>query len=171
MSNINKAFKIQVIVALNNKILLLRTNKKRGEFWQNITGSMEENENFKQCALREFSEETGITIISEINQKFKAIDSEGNKLNGELIELPFINKFVDQTSRFIEEHCYLCHISRLSFLSICTPQATNDIIIKLDAIEHNKYQWVDINEIKECNYKYISNYLAFKSALPFLSLF
>ena len=40
--------------------LLLKTNKKRGEFWQNVTGSVEEGESFEQGAIREVIEETGL---------------------------------------------------------------------------------------------------------------
>lgn len=45
----------------NNKyFLLLKTNKRRGEFWQNITGSVEKGESFFEGAQRELFEETSI---------------------------------------------------------------------------------------------------------------
>ncbi len=38
-------------------LLQLQTNLKRGGFWQNVTGSVEEGESFFDAALRELSEE------------------------------------------------------------------------------------------------------------------
>lgn len=40
--------------------LLLRTNAKRGNFWQPVTGGAESGEDFEQAALREAQEETGL---------------------------------------------------------------------------------------------------------------
>ena len=33
--------------------LLLKTNERRGNFWQNITGGVDEGETFRDAALRE----------------------------------------------------------------------------------------------------------------------
>ncbi|MBF0363624.1 MAG: NUDIX domain-containing protein [Oligoflexia bacterium] len=172
-----KTFKVQIIVASKNKVLLLRTNKTRGGFWQNITGSVEKvDENLNQAAFREFSEETGLVLSSvsvstdpdSIN--FKAKDNSGNiTICGTLQKLPFIHNFVDQFNRSIEEHTYLAFLSHIeekdNYLSI----NTNDIIIKLDPNEHDQYQWININEIKEVNYKHDSNFKAFKCSLSYLN--
>lgn len=45
--------------------LLLKTNKARGEFWQPVTGTVEDNEDFLEAARREPVEETGFTFKSE----------------------------------------------------------------------------------------------------------
>jgi dihydroneopterin triphosphate diphosphatase len=42
------------------KFLMLKRNAKKGSFWQPITGNVECNETFKQAAVRELYEETGI---------------------------------------------------------------------------------------------------------------
>lgn len=39
-------------------VLLLQVNKKRGGFWQNVTGKIEDGETFKVGATRELWEET-----------------------------------------------------------------------------------------------------------------
>jgi dATP pyrophosphohydrolase len=43
------------------RFLLLKTRPGRGEFWQPVTGSVEEGESFQDAALREATEETGIS--------------------------------------------------------------------------------------------------------------
>ena len=47
------------------KVLLLQTNQKRGEFWQPVTGKVEEGENLVEAALREAIEETGFKLDAE----------------------------------------------------------------------------------------------------------
>jgi 8-oxo-dGTP pyrophosphatase MutT (NUDIX family) len=42
------------------KYLMLKRNAKKGGFWQPITGNVEIGETFKQAAIRELLEETGI---------------------------------------------------------------------------------------------------------------
>ncbi len=62
--------KAQVVVfrVENNKtyVLLLQTNPERGSFWQNVTGSVDEGEDFVEGAVRELKEETG--IVSQTNE-------------------------------------------------------------------------------------------------------
>ena len=45
---------------------MLQTNKKRGEFWQNITGGVDQGESFNEAASRELIEET--KIESQVNE-------------------------------------------------------------------------------------------------------
>ena len=56
--------KVQVVVfdlsGKTPRVLLLKTNKSRGSFWQNITGSVETNEPLLVAAKRELLEETGL---------------------------------------------------------------------------------------------------------------
>lgn len=62
----SKVSKIQIVVATKKAshtpplILILRTNERRGQFWQNITGKMEEGETPIEAATRELFEETGL---------------------------------------------------------------------------------------------------------------
>jgi len=44
-----------------SRFLLFRVNQQRGGFWQNITGSVEKNEDHLSAAIREIHEETGLT--------------------------------------------------------------------------------------------------------------
>jgi len=46
--------------------LLLKTNVRRGGFWQPVTGSVEAGEEVQQGALRECREETGLEPLGEI---------------------------------------------------------------------------------------------------------
>lgn len=60
------ARKAQVVVFLKNEqgeifLLRLRTNLGRGHFWQNVTGSVEDGEDFHLGARRELFEETAIS--------------------------------------------------------------------------------------------------------------
>ena len=52
-------------------VLLLQVNKKRGEFWQNVTGSIEDDESFEAGAKRELWEETQLQA-----EYFFALDFE-----------------------------------------------------------------------------------------------
>ncbi len=58
--------KVQIVIANKNEVLLFKTNKKRGSFWQNVTGSVEGEETFLAGAVREVAEETGLSKIEFI---------------------------------------------------------------------------------------------------------
>lgn len=47
-------------------VLLLRTNAVRGNFWQSVTGKVEDGETFAEAAQREFFEETSISANSSV---------------------------------------------------------------------------------------------------------
>jgi len=57
--------KVQVVVfnlsGKTPKVLLLKTNKSRGSFWQNVTGSLNTDEAPLEGAKRELLEETGLS--------------------------------------------------------------------------------------------------------------
>ena len=48
------------------KYLMLKRNPQKGGFWQPITGNVEIDETFEEAAIRELSEETGITNFVRI---------------------------------------------------------------------------------------------------------
>ena len=48
---------------------MLKRNKEKGEFWQPITGGVNEGESFKEAAVRELMEET------EISKKLRLINT------------------------------------------------------------------------------------------------
>jgi 8-oxo-dGTP pyrophosphatase MutT (NUDIX family) len=57
--------KVQIVVfdlsGETPMVLLLKTRKSRGSFWQNITGSVNPKEALDSAAKRELFEETGLT--------------------------------------------------------------------------------------------------------------
>lgn len=70
-----KSKKVQVIVFRKHEeklfVLLLLTNNRSGAFWQNITGSVEDGEDFYEGARRELLEETGIdSEVFDIGYEF-----------------------------------------------------------------------------------------------------
>ncbi|TDJ07420.1 MAG: NUDIX domain-containing protein [Deltaproteobacteria bacterium] len=84
--------KVQIVIIdcshKGPKALLLQTNKKRGEFWQNVTGSVEGDETFFLGARRELEEETGIksSNLFDLNFNFKFKDRHGK----EVVEQVFV---------------------------------------------------------------------------------
>jgi len=78
--------KVQVVIIdcsrKGPKVLLLKTNMDRGEFWQNVTGSVEGEETFFQGAKRELAEETGINSdnIFDLDLNFKFKDRHGQEV-------------------------------------------------------------------------------------------
>jgi 8-oxo-dGTP pyrophosphatase MutT (NUDIX family) len=50
----------------NLLVLVFRTTPERGDFWQPVTGSIEEGETFEEGALREAWEETGLTPLKAL---------------------------------------------------------------------------------------------------------
>ena len=55
--------KVQVVIFRTSangekEFLILLTNERRGNFWQSVTGGVEEGEEFKAAAFRETIEET-----------------------------------------------------------------------------------------------------------------
>ncbi len=54
-----------VIYAESTKRVLMLQRKDDPEFWQSVTGTIEDNEEPYQTALREVKEETGIDIIAQ----------------------------------------------------------------------------------------------------------
>lgn len=89
--------KVQVVIFYKSsdqktkplQVLVLKTSKRRGEFWQNVTGSVDHNEKFSQAAIREVLEETGL----DINQK-------------ELFKLDVEYFFIDRRKRKVCEKVF-----------------------------------------------------------------
>ncbi|MGE3609100.1 MAG: NUDIX domain-containing protein [Bacteriovoracaceae bacterium] len=135
-----KTRKAQVVIATidSNRqfyFLLLQTNKKRGEFWQNITGKVEEGETIEEGALREAIEETGMQIESIVD----------------IIDLGMSYQFNDQHGRKVDEKCFLIILD-------------GKWDIKLDPHEHQNYQWITLDNLSEGSVKYTSNFETLKKA-------
>ncbi len=128
--------KAQVVIIAKTQLLLLETSKSRGDnFWQNVTGSIEENEDFLIGAIREVFEETGISAQS-------------------LIDLGLVFNFIDRFNKNVREKCYLLYLPK-------TPE------VKISE-EHQNYRWIDIANVKDGDFKFSSNFEAFKKSLEIM---
>lgn len=136
-----KTRKAQVVVTLYDherqsfSFLLLKTNERRGGFWQNVTGRMEENETYEEGALREAMEETGLEV--------EAIR--------DITDLGVDHDFTDQYQRQVHEKSFL----------IILDQPWQ---IKLDPEEHSDFRWLPLTELNEDAVKFSSNFEALKKA-------
>ena len=131
--------KAQVVIlaptATSEKVLLLRTNKKRGQIWQNVTGTVEKKESMMTGALREAQEETGLDF-DDIHF---------------FIALPCAFRFQDKWGKDVYEACYVIVLK-----NTFTPKLSS---------EHDKFMWKDCSKVKEKSYHFGTNYEAFKEAM------
>lgn len=111
-------------------------NKRRNQLWQNVTGSVDDNEKFIDAAKREAFEETGLEIANIKN----------------ITESNLIFTFTDQWENKVEEKVYFIE---------CREKW--DIVIDPD--EHEDYKWENESEISQNSVHYISNYQAIKEAI------
>ncbi len=137
--------KVQIVILSQNQetnhleALVFKTNKERGSFWQNVTGSVEDGESFSEAAIRELIEETSIKASNLEKQVFD-LDSE------------FF--FLDRKQRRAQEKVYYYFGPRWD-ISICE--------------EHIDFKWLVASEIPRDLYKYESNYQALLKALEKIS--
>jgi 8-oxo-dGTP pyrophosphatase MutT (NUDIX family) len=131
----NKTKKAQVVIAVIDQpsqsfeFLLLQTNERRGSFWQNVTGKLEDSETFEEGGLREAIEETRLSIESIVD----------------ILSLGLKYDFEDQRGRKINEECFL----------IILDSKWN---VTIDPSEHQDFKWVSINDIHRESVKFESNY-------------
>lgn len=113
-----KTRKAQVVIAgydaqsQSLAYLLMQTNKKRGQFWQNVTGKIDDGESFEAGALREVIEETGLKPEWMIH----------------FIDLELSHEFIDQRNRDVHEKSYLLLVDRI-------------YKVKIDPHEHQAHKW------------------------------
>jgi 8-oxo-dGTP pyrophosphatase MutT (NUDIX family) len=141
----NKTKKAQVILAVIDEssqsfeFLLLQTNEKRGSFWQNVTGKVEDGETIEEGGLREAIEETGLAIEG-------IVDIKGLGLTYE---------FTDSRQRKVHEE---------SFLIILDEKWS----VKIDPHEHQAFKWVPLREITRDSVKHQSNYETLAKSIALL---
>ncbi len=130
-----KVKKAQVVLAAYDQdgqgfqFLLLQTNQKRGEFWQNVTGKIEEGETFEEGGLREAIEETQLRVESILD----------------IIDLGLTYHFTDQRNRLVDEKSFLIVLDEKWH-------------VKIDPKEHQGFKWISIAQAKEGIVKHASNF-------------
>lgn len=117
------------------KFLILQTNERRGKFWQNVTGKVEENETFEEGALREAIEETQLKIESIVD----------------LVDLGLSFNFTDKRGRKVHEKSFL----------IILDQTWE---VPLDPHEHINSKWIDQDDVKEGIVKFTTNFETLEKA-------
>lgn len=130
----NKTKKAQVVLAAIDEasqsfhFLLLQTNERRGSFWQNVTGKVEEGETIEEGGLREAIEETQLNIEHIID----------------IIDLGLVYDFIDKRERKVHEESYLIILDK-------------KWDVKIDPHEHEAFKWVTLDEITNESVKFESN--------------
>jgi len=116
---------VKVMVHDDHRVLLLHRRPERGNFWQPITGSMEDGESPLDTARREIIEETGH--------------------HGEPEELDLLQSFMIE-SQFLESR-YPAPIiaSEKGFVA----QLSSQLPIRIDADEHDDFGWFTFAEAYE----------------------
>jgi len=136
-----KKRKVQVVIfycAKNNikHFLLLKVNQKRGLFWQNVTGAVDEDEKYKHAALREAQEETSIKKINILS----------------MIKTDLKFKFKSRWGKDVKEKVFII-------------QCKGPWEIEVDPSEHCDYKWVSQNDLYEDIVHYETNYIALQKAM------
>ena len=99
--------------------LLLKTNKKRGEYWQNVTGSVDKDETYQEGALREAIEETGLKkkMIKKIHPTelcFQFHDRWGRDVKEKTFLIEVAGAFEVKIDRTISNPCLTSDITHAS---------------------------------------------------------
>jgi len=132
----DKHRKVQVVLAARApsgswSYLIFKTNKERGHFWQNVTGTVEAGETYEEAALREAQEESGLRLEDIV----------------ELQALPLVEHFTDRRKKKVEEH---------AFLLVLEAQWKPT----LDPHEHENWKWIESSELKADVVEWPGNYQA-----------
>lgn len=113
-----KTRKAQVVIAgydaqsQSVSYLLMQTNQRRGEFWQNVTGKVDPGETFEEGALREVIEETNLSPEWLVH----------------FVDLKLSHHFIDDRKRDVHEKAFLCLIDRTFGVTV-------------DPHEHQDFRW------------------------------
>jgi len=120
--------------------LLLKTIPRRGEFWQPITGGLEEGETKIEALKREVKEETGITNILKIIKDVHYYEVP----DPSLIE-------------YFKRHGQACkHVKEYVF----GVEVSSDEGVVLDGKEHSDFRWCNVQEALK-----LMEYEGYKDAL------
>ena len=116
---------VKIVVHDGERVLLLHRRKDGGNFWQPITGSIEEGEQPLDAARRELAEETGHA--------------------GEPETLDLLQSFMIESKYLAETILPPIIATETSFTFAMPPGAT----IRMDATEHDDYGWFSFAEAYE----------------------
>lgn len=108
----------------SGRVLMLQRNDDR-DFWQSVTGSLEDGELPSQTALREIKEETGIDILAEqlvLQDCQRSVEFE--------IFTHFRHRYAPGVTHNLEH--WFC---------LALPQERNIVLT-----EHQAYQWLDAKQ-------------------------
>ena len=106
--------------------LILKTIPRRGDFWQPITGGLEEGETKREALKREVREETGIRHIIKIIEDVHHFEFQ---------DLSIIE--------YLEKHGHACkHLKEYAFGVEVSP----DEKVVLDGKEHSEFKWCNLPE-------------------------
>ncbi|HUP62591.1 MAG TPA: lipoyl(octanoyl) transferase LipB [Thermoanaerobaculia bacterium] len=116
---------VKVLVRDGDRVLLLHRRPERGNFWQSITGAIEDGESPLETARRELREETG--------------------QNAEPEALDLTQSFMIE-SHFLEaRHPSPIIASEIAFAAMLDSR----VPVALDAVEHDAYGWFTFAEAYE----------------------
>ncbi|WP_159567562.1 dihydroneopterin triphosphate diphosphatase [Budvicia diplopodorum] len=108
----------------SGRVLMLQRNDDP-DFWQSVTGSLEDGESAQQTALREVKEETGIDILAErlvLQDCQRSVEFE--------IFAHFRHRYAPDTAYNLEH--WFC---------LALPQERSIVLT-----EHRAYQWLDVQQ-------------------------
>lgn len=140
-----KTRKAQIVLSVVDEsrhsflFLLLQTNKHRGEFWQNVTGKVEDNETYEEGGLREAIEETGLSVESIVD----------------IVDLSISHDFIDERKRNVHEKGFLIILDKRWD-------------VKIDPKEHQDFKWVPLEEIGAGCVKHQGNYECLEKSIHLL---
>jgi lipoyl(octanoyl) transferase len=116
---------VKVLVHDGERVLLLHRRPERGNFWQPITGSIEEGESPLDAARRELREETGHFV--------------------EPIDLALAQSFMIESHYLESRHAAPIIASEICFSAMLDSHAP----IRMDAEEHDTWGWFTFGEAYE----------------------
>lgn len=110
--------------------LMLRRVPEHGAFWQSITGSLENNETHRQAAIRELTEETGLSRVED-----------------DLLELGVVNTFEIAP---LWRHRYAPDVTHNE--EVCFATKVVEFEPTLDSREHDSFIWVPYDDAIKLSY-------------------
>jgi len=129
-TNLRQPFSVLVVIYKQNKDCLLIQRADDANFWQSVTGGIDEGEKPLKTAHRELLEETGIDA-SALGLAIR----DHQKTNQYTIRESWRHRY-HANALINTEHVF----------SICVP---DDISIRLDPCEHTDYMWLSQQQAAE----------------------